>query len=278
MDLSAPLSEALDPELWRERFAWGLNLGGGQKDAIAAVPDRVLSFHLRSAASELSMKLGVSLKVERLVAEPLDEGAIKGVDYDRVIPRLPWSATQHRAYYRIDLCTPVISVQRIRCYQLNQQVLSFDSSNSRIVIEHPQQGIIHLIPLSLPFVSMVGQLDQFFLHRPPFVSSIEGPLPDFWAVDYTTGPISIGDSEPGHIDLRLVSWIYAKAALVVLPLAASGLSGGVTSHTASMDGVSRTINLNPDGMHAIAVKAFREMDDAINWKDLRAAVRPSYFL
>jgi hypothetical protein len=267
MDLSDALADVLDPQLWRQRFAAGLNLG--------AMSDSTIAYHLRAAASELGLRLGLKLKIERLVSEPVDATARKGVDYDRIVPRLPWNQEQHASYYRIDLGEPVLSVQRIRCYQLNQQIIAFDSSNSDIVLEHPQHGIVHLIPRSLPFVTMIsGHIDQFFLNVPPFISTVKGPLPNFWAVDYTTGPISILDTEPGRIDARLASWVGAKAATVLLPLAGNALTGGVVSHTAAMDGVSRTVNMGPNGVFAQAAQAFKDLDDGINWNELRAAARP----
>ncbi|MHC4717920.1 MAG: hypothetical protein ACYS5V_13180, partial [Planctomycetota bacterium] len=101
LGLSVPVSEVLDPQLWRERYAYGITLGpdpeaaaaaslsdalcsvnGGSaddvqaklKDAISEIPDDVIRWHLRAAMSELEVKLGIPLGIVICKADPVDPG------------------------------------------------------------------------------------------------------------------------------------------------------------------------------------------------------------
>ena len=103
LGLSVPVTEVLDPQLWRNRNAFGVQLGASQEAApslvralclergdstregwaaaqeelgeqVDALPDPTIRWHLRAALSELEMKLGIPMGVVIVKGDPTGLG------------------------------------------------------------------------------------------------------------------------------------------------------------------------------------------------------------
>lgn len=306
LGLSVPVSEVLDPRLWRERYAFGTpagtdprspaavrrsKIGGGVLEralsgtmtdaeadevarAVAALPDRTILWHLRAAVSELELKLGLRFGVEVLKADPVDDGLVEGQHFDRRIGRFPYFLQDARQYFKIDVPGPIVSVQRVRAYYFGQKIWEFDgtTANSSVRVEWAPQGAIHLMPLSLQGLILTGNGQYGVWHT---VALHRSPLPDFWAVDYTTGPVA-RDGSVGRIEAVLAHWCYAVAGMTLLSLSGMAQSKGLSSASVSMDGVSRSIGLQASaiyGLNSATEHVYDETTKRIDWKELRAQKR-----
>lgn len=297
LGLSVPVTDLLDPQAWRERYAWGVALGGtattetlnsrlrkataegGSSAArevrrlIDTMPDDVIRWHLRAAVSELELKLGMPLGMEVCKAPPLADGLRQGTHYDRQVGRLPYLGGNARNFYRIDLPAGIISVERIRGVYLGNVVWEVSTANGNqdnIVVEWGRQGIIHILPVALnaTLVTQGGEYGAFWM-----LSRKVSPLPDFWAVDYTRGPVSRHGGQPGEIEAVLANWVYCAAGLLLLSIGGLASTKGLQSSSISLDGVSRSINFASGGLNSALEKAFDDAMKRIDWKRLRSAKR-----
>ena len=296
LGLSVPVMEVLDPALWKGRYAHGILLGAlrsvretsgkvGDHEArvrkvIDEIPPQVIRWHLRAALSELEMKLGVPFGVQVCKAEPLDEDARKWRDYDRLVPRLPYTRSQIANWFRIDLPPGLISIERIRAYYFGVRVweLSTAEGNADLIrIQWGKQGIAHILPTNLGALALTpggnGAVGYAGVWQTAYGHA--SPIPDFWAVDYTTGPIA-NNGEVGHVEAVLADWCYCVAGIKLLNMAALAISKGLTSSNVSLDGVSRSISLaqvNGSGMYGALEKAYDDCTKRIDWVKLRSHKR-----
>lgn len=313
LGLTVPVSEALDPQLWRERMGFGLPIGtdpnaaptvtplianacaaagvdvatvaSALQSTIGSLPDETIRWQLRAALSELEVKLGVPMGVQIVKGIPVDEGLVQGRDYDRVQPRLPFLAADMRNWWRIDLPdSSVISIERIRAYWFGQLRWQFVNSgpndnNSLIVNEWGTNGVAHVLPINLQGIIITagdgrsGVAEQYGMWET--INLYSSTMPDFWSVDYTVGPVSKSGT-PMHLEVVLVQWVYAVAGKVLLSMSGLQQSRGLTSASVSMDGVSRSVGLQASaiyGLNSALEKVLEDLESRIDWKALRAYKR-----
>jgi len=306
LGLSVPVTDVIDPQLWRERYATGLRAGAtastgaksikqriaeltGDRDAgeafqvvASGIPDETIRWHLRAALSELEMKLGVNFGLEVVKSPPIDDGLVLGRDYDRVRERLPYTRAEASDWFRIDLPdSSIISVERIRAYYFDMLVWEFSNDNDTrhlIHLEWSKQGILHIIPIELQSIVVTrsgfgGSGNYGVWHT---INLHTSPVPDFWGVDYTVGPISEHGKQPGRIEAVLAHWCYCVAGILLLSIDGLAQSQGLTSASISMDGVSRSIGLQASaiyGLNSALEHALEEATKRIDWKQLRTRKR-----
>ena len=302
-----PVAEVLDPDLWREAYAFNLVLGQGQRlpestyltgvggacvpslgaqtlkgrevqqastemeEAAAELPDAAIKMHLRAALSELEVKMQIPLGTVVCKANPVDPGLVRGVDYDRAVPRLPFFQSDVESYYRIDLPRGVISVERVRAYWFNQLMWSIAGNDPTIVLEHATVGSLHLMPsagamlLVWPMPTLpIYTLLQHVVHQ-------QHVLPNVWAVDYTLGPTA-RTGEPAQIELILAHWARLRASLTLLPLAGAGRTKGIASASVGMDGLSRSVSLAGGGTMSIWASVEQAYQKALDSIDLNKLI------
>lgn len=289
LGLSVPLNEVLDPALWKQRYAYGIALGAtnfataaerraavkaGKKlnELIDEIPQDVIRWHLRVALSELELKVGVPMGVQVVKSMPLDDNVRQGVDYDVVRGRIPYTRAEAGRWFRIDLPANVISVERVRAYYFGRKVWEFSQGSSGIVLQWPKPGVLHLIPRELEGVIVVdggnyGVWETVNIHT--------SPVPDFWSVDYTTGPVD-RDGQAGRIPAVAAHWVACAAGILLLSIGGLATSKGLTSTSVSMDGVSRSVSLQASaiyGINSALEHAYDEATKRINWKQLRTSMR-----
>lgn len=302
LGLTVPVTDAIDPKLWRELYAFGITLGPGSRtrtlsermsaakcrvktkqcgdsdqdtldDLVTELPDAVIRWHLRAALSELELKLGVNMGIQVVRSKPLDENSGQA---DKVIGRLPYTHGEAQAWYRIDLPhNNIISVERVRGFYYSQKVweISGDHMNEDLIrLEWSRPGTIHILPTNLQSIAVTqggnyGVWETIHLHR--------SPIPDFWAIDYTTGPIA-RTGEVGKIEAALANWVYCAAGIMLMSIGGMGASKGITSTSTGIDGLSRSVSLQASAMYGInsALETrMKEANERINWKQLRVAKR-----
>jgi len=284
----------LDPKLWRARYANGIVLGASSSlstadrvkaakegislvDELAGIPDDTIRWHLRAALSELEVKLGVPMGIQIIKAMPLDAGLVKGQHYDKLEPRRPYTHSETRAWFRIDIPGSVISVERIRAYYFDRLVWNFaDDELDQVLLEHPKEGGIHIMPRNLQSVlistTSMGAGNYGIWET---INLQHSPVPDFWAVDYTIGPVT-QSGKPGHVEAILAHWVSCVAGILLLSQGGLAQSQGLTSSSVSMDGVSRSISLQASaiyGINSALEHAYEAAEKRINWKQIRALKR-----
>jgi len=294
LGLSVPVTECLDPKLWRARYANGLALGQsshltvaervkaakeGKKvdDLLATIPDDVIRWHLRAALSELEIKLQTPMGIQVIKSVPLDDGLVRGVHYDKLVSRRPYTHGEAYTWFRLELQNSVISIERVRAFYFDTLVWSFEGDQlEQIQLEHPKAGVAHIIPRDLQSVIVTsntmnsgnfGIWETINLHH--------SPIPDFWAVDYTIGPVT-QQGDVGQIEAVLAHWVYCVAGILLLSMGGLAQSRGLTSTSVSMDGVSRSISLQASaiyGINSALETAYEKATKRINWKQIRAAKR-----
>jgi hypothetical protein len=310
LGLTVPIAELLDPELWRQRYAYGLVTGlpgpstattqnerlkrtvalavASQRvsrdaplpreeataalNALAGASDDFIRWHLRVALSALELKLSVPMGIQICKADPVDPGLTLGVDYDRKVPRLPYVASEALLWYQLFLPSGVISVERVRGYYFGQLVweISNDQENLDLIrLTHPRQGVTQILPTHLQSIAVTqdgnyGIWETIFLHT--------APVPDFWAIDYTIGPIT-RDGKPGEIEVAIANWVYAKAGMSILTLGGLAQTKGLTSASVSLDGASKNVSFQSSSLYDAAVKHYAEVCKDLDFEALRTAKR-----
>lgn len=299
LGLSAPITTALDPTVWRKHYAFGLDLaaGGGSlggftqryasmcgeraskklATVIAQISDDTIRWWLRCALSELQVKLGIPLGVAIVKSPPLDDGLTQGVDYDVLMPRRPYTHGEAAHWYRIDVPGPILSVQRVRGYYYGQAVWEFSQSRDNIDlirVEWPTEGSMHILPINFQtiIVTQTGQGGPGNYGVWHTLGAHRSPVPDFWSVDYTKGPVEKETGNPAELELVLINWCMCVAGQNILSMAGLAKSQGITSSSLSMDGLSRSIGLTTGELHSIygaLEEALHRAEERIDWKQLR---------
>lgn len=299
LGITVPVTDALDPALWRERYGFVLQqrlqstgssdlssvcqaiLNGAQddEDDEGVLTDTVIRWQLKVALSELQMKIGMPFSIQVCKALPIDEGLVKGMDYDQVVPRLPYSMDGALEWYRMTLPGSVISVERIRAFYFNQQIWELSPSNNadvNIKLEWPRQGSVHVLPTEFTSVFLgPGPLGYGAGSVFQSIYQLHMPLPDFWAVDYTIGPVT-RDGQVGQLEAVLVDWVYCVAGIKLFSLEGIARSKGLSSASVSLDGVSRSVGLQASAIYGLNSALEHVLDEAtkrINWKQIRASMR-----
>jgi len=306
LGLSVPVADVLDPKLWRSRMAHGISLGQDVQNfgSIAAalciergdtsptayqeaitelqkastgLPDDTIRWPLRAAFSELEIKLGIPFGIVICKSSPVDEGLVVGQDYDRAVPRLPYSHGDAANWYSITLPSSVISVERVRAFYYGQLIWEFSTdrgNTDQIRIEWDEQGAIHLLPINFQGLIVTqagggGGGNYGVWHTLAYHSS---PVPDFWSVDYTLGPRDRQTGQAGHIEAALAQWVYAAAGIPLLSMAGLGKSQGLTSTSLSFDGISKSVGLQASaiyGLNSALEHVLEQITKRIDWKQAK---------
>lgn len=305
LGLTVPVTEVLDPTLWRERYVFGTTLGPGVAPSSGAaavvaacsgsrrraqlttqqetalgdhageIPDDVIRWHLRAALSELEVKLGIPMGTVVVKGEPVDAGLIIGQHYDKAEPRRQFQRSAQRDWLRLDLPPSVISVERIRAYWFGTLIWEISQAvgNLEIVqISYPTVGTTHLVPTSNTMLTfgfpLAGSVPWQAIQQ---VYGWPAEIPAVWSCDYTIGPVT-HTGEVGRIEAVLAHWVYCKAGIVLLSIGGMATSRGLTSASLSIDGISKSFGLQASAMYGVnsALETrLKEAEEAIDWKALK---------
>jgi hypothetical protein len=312
LGLTVPVTEALDPQLWRERYAHGLFLGSSPASApsgsgsladrlcagqgtpktgaikalqdsqaalsavVTEISDDVIRWFLRVALSELEVKLGIPMGIITVKSLPVDDGLVQGRDYDRAEPRRPFTRSDQGNWFRIDLPPNVISVERVRAYWFDSLVWEISPANNNeqlFKLEWPRIGSGHILPTVMANLFIQGtSYGALNLHN-----SFQTPLPDVWGVDYTCGPVDHYLGQPAQIEAVLAHWVYCAAGILLLAEGGLARSQGLTSASVSIDGLSRSIGLQASGvtgLYGALSDAYERTMERIDWKALKLYKAP----
>lgn len=294
LGLTVPVSEVLNVEAWRRRYAWGVPLAGPSdftptqslkeactrlndcacdeqvKSFVAQIPDDVVRWHLRAALSELELKLGVPMGIVVVKTPPLDTGVVLGQHFDRLGRRLPLYQGDANEYWKLSLDFGVISVERVRGYYFGQKL--FEVAGSSVIVEAPSSGGLHIDPLTMRAAlnnvsrTVAGFDIAYDLWR------IREQIPDFWAIDYTLGPRDNMTQTAGQIEVVIAHWVGARAGQMLINQAGTAAAQGIASTSLSMDGITRSVTLSQSAMYGVNSAyelVLKAMTEAIDWRALR---------
>lgn len=300
LGLTVPITDLLDAKKWRRLYAAGVVLGRGDGPAEVQSPidtilgcgasgqgsyasafagtseidkiceglnelnDDVIRWQLRAAASELEVRLSIPLGIVVCKGAPVDAGQELGRTFDVLVPRKTYSWSNARQFYKIDLPAGVISVERVRAFWYDVSI--WEAAPESIVLEN-SVSTMHLLPAATSTGLMIpayGAPGYAGLYR---IGAHPSPLPAVWSVDYTLGPRSRYGAV-GTIEAVLAHWVYCKAAPIIFGLAAQAATGGITSSSLSLDGLSKSVSL-PAGLYDALIKRFTDAEASIDWKSLK---------
>ena len=288
------VAEAINPVLWRKRYAWGVNLGGSVdlkaairrcggtaadledlKRLVEGIPLEVIAYQLRCALSEAEIKLGISMDIRRYAAMPETDGLVLQRDYDVRSEPIAFNPATSRDFVRLDLPPSLIAVERVRGVVFGNTVLDWTAETSGVTIQitDGQRGEVHITP------TMLASLSSAFGTMAPTILNSGRPLPGFWRVDYTCGPWAKyeGRDMPGRIELAVADWIGLVAGIKLLSLAGTAAGGGIASGSLSVDGLSKSFSTTASAMYGLnsALEAvYKEAAERIDWKMLRSYKNP----
>jgi hypothetical protein len=288
------VAEAIDPALWRKRYAWGVALGGSVdlkaairrcggterdledlKRLVEGIPLDVIAWHLRSALSDAEIKLGISMAIRRYKGMPTEDGFVLQRDYDLRSEPIAFNPATSRDFIRLDLPPSLLSVERIRGVAWGNVVLDWtpETTGVHIDIVDGQRGEVSVTPTELRSLSVA------FGAVGPAVLAQNRPIPGFWRCDFTCGPWAKYDGKdmPGRIELAIADWIGLTAGVRLLSLAGTASGGGIASASLSVDGLSKSFSTTASAMYGLnsALEAvYKEAADSIDWKALRAYKNP----
>lgn len=318
LGLTVPVSEVLDPKLWRERYAYNLFTGplspavqnqerdelhdlmcvkpSGPKTAgaraavsqaeltelVEGLPDETIRWHLRVALSAAEAKLGIPMGTVVVKTPPVDEGLIKGVHYDRVEPRRPFVRSNQSNWWKFELPTGLISVERVRAYWYDVLVWEISEEQGNLDLLHIQwqdQGGSHIIPaagfnllITAPGFSGAWGSGNYGAFQLLHHGLGNQRLPNVWGYDYTIGPYDKHTNTPGQIEAILAHWCYCEAAMTLLSIEGMGRSQGVSNASVSIDGLSRSVGLTASaiyGLNSALEEALKRASERIDFEALR---------
>ncbi|MFA5801215.1 MAG: hypothetical protein WC911_01930 [Thermoleophilia bacterium] len=285
LGLTCPIPEAIDAQLWLDRFAWPLleSVGASRSKSVFENTDPVVRaklldavrWQLRAVLSEAEIKLGVPMGIRVVKSDPVDSGLRQGIDYDERIGRTPFYPEQCRdEYYPLELPSGTISIERVRLYYLRNLVYEFSpamGNEDAIRLANMRTGAANLIPQGAPY--LLTSTAWLPMMLPSF--SLGRTTPDAWAIDYTLGPVTV-TGEIGRIELVVVNWCYAAAAKMIFAQAGLARSQGLTNASLSFDGFSKSIGLSSGantGLYSAIEKSCQDLMDRIDWRALRSMKR-----
>lgn len=310
LGLTVPVTEALDPQKWRERYAYGLVLGAvkanteptasavralsrGRCDrataaaaaqaelnkAVDEIPNETIRWHLRVAASKVETKMGMPLGVVIVKSDPVDSGLVQGVHFDKLEARRPFVRSEQRTWYKFDLPAGTVSIERIRAFFYGTLAweISADAANKSLIrLEWPGVASAHLLPqLGSPTLLLAAPDLGIGTAAATAFSHFWGmpsPVPDVWGIDYTIAPTT-KTGEIGQIEAVLADYIYAHAGQYLLALGSRLATKGVQSASLSLDGLSRSISLAGKSLNEILVERLEKATEAVNFDELKTYKR-----
>lgn len=257
-------AEEITPAFLTETYLHGIDLNDFNG---VPYPEPAIQFHVNRALGRAQETLGIPLKKQIVKAEPVDDGLVKGVHYDRVIKRLPYRATEAGQFYKVMLPdAQIIFVDRLRIFFLNQLTLTFAQEDVRL--EWTKEGILHVVPRILSgFWGQWGLLNSKII----FQDYMRGQqfIPDFWAIDYTCG-------FDGPLPDRVVEWVCLEAAIQILGIVGTARTPGLASQTISFDGYSHSETLTQSAsshLYSALEKVYRDELATIDLKQIKGTYR-----
>jgi len=158
----------------------------------------------------------------------------------------------------------------VRGFYFGQIVWELSSTRgniNQVRLEAPVQGKARVLPINLSALLLTPGFPGYgVFHTLMFGQHV---IPDFWAVDYTMGPIDRHTGEPATVPAVLADWIYATAGIKILSMAGLAKSQGLSSTSTSFDGFSKSVGLQASaiyGLNSALEHVLEEHQKRIDWK------------
>jgi hypothetical protein len=196
----------------KDVYLTGVNL---TDDDNIPYPDIVFGWGIRSAIDWLEKILGISIRKKTIVGEKYD---YYRRDYQE------WVGIQLRT-------RPVISVSQVQVmWPSNTVAMTFDPS----WLHWRDSGQLNIVPTAGTLSQVLLTVGGSFL---PFIAVGRDWVPDIFSIDYVAG------FDEGEVPMLIRDVIGMRASFAPLNLAGDLIGGpGIASSSASMDGLSQSIN------------------------------------
>lgn len=299
LGLSVPIADLVDPQKWRDYYGVGiqgldpvldaevvarLEAEGTRRQCTAAtaavsraaMPDTLIRAHLRTAASEAFVRLGIDPATERVLGSEVDPSEVLGVTYDREERRWPLSGWSTRApfQFRIDMPGNVMEIERVRAFFMGVELFEVNAGDATdwiLTTEWSRPGVAHIVPRS--GATLVFAYEGWAPPRFLMGQGRPAPIPDFWSIDYTRGLVSPFGGGRAEVPANLRGWVYSKAGVAILSLLGAGRSDGVTSHSISIDGISESVGLQASAIYGLYSSLEEVMRREVKGVDFKALTR-----
>jgi hypothetical protein len=258
MGTEVPIMEVLDARLWVERYFWPVvdNLAmvphprEAGKTLLDAIPPRAISVALASALSQVERRVNVQFGLIRHRAQPIDDGAQQGIDFDAIAERLPlapgnWTTTG----VRLQLPRDIVQVTRVRGIYLGQTVVDIDPTDATTgIVTRIDYGAGLLAVRLAPNWTPSGTASSLAWTSSWFTATV--PVPAFWGVDYVTGYTS-PSGRLGMIPAELADYVGMEAGIRLLNQVGTMQTKGVSSTSLGFDGFSKSVSLQASAMYGV---------------------------
>lgn len=272
MGTEVPIMDVLDARRWVEVYFWPVvdNLAmvphprEAGKTLLDAIPPRAISVALAAALSQVERRVNVQFGLIRYRSQPVDDGAVQGIDYDAIAERLPLThADPTGTGLRLQLPRDVVQVSRIRGVFLGTTVVDIDPTDS-------DTGQVTWLDRGAGLLTVYTTASQQVSVPVLYLHTHGASIPAFWAVDYVTGLTSV-TGRTGMIPAELADYVGMEAGIRLLNQVGTMQTKGVSSTSLGFDGFSKSVSLQASAMYGVNSSLETVYKDAMGRIDLDKA-------
>lgn len=232
------------------------------------LPDSTLQHHIDNSISWAQRQIGVPFRQTRVRTLPFGEDAgsmVLGTDYDETGDLIEWSEpdSQHWSTIRLPH-TNIIRVLSVRGIYGGRQV--YRIPDVWVQRNEIKNGFVRIRPTTTGSIANIIDGSGRFLDVTLLESLGMNFVPGFWAVDYDYG------FEGGAIPRELCDVVMKKASILLLDQLGQAIGRGLSSRSASVDGLSSQISNVANSERTMFGALARRYEEELapeNLKDLR---------
>ena len=201
--------------------------------------DGLLQHHIDVGISWMERQLGIRLRHTRVLTRPYADDQTPpnpqlGVDYDEDGDLLQWSSVSSSQWSQVRLPhTNILRILGIRGVYQGRTVYRIPTEwvdGNQIA-----NGFVRIRPTTTGTINSLVDNSGKFLDVTLLEALGNQIVPGFWAVDYEYGFAN------GYIAKEICDVIMKKASIVLLDQIGQGISRGISSRSASADGLGSSI-------------------------------------
>jgi len=244
------------------------------------LPDNVLQFHIDNGITFVQRQLGIPLQQIRVLTFPYSDSQtpanpVLGVDYDEEGDLVQWSAVESLQWSSVRLPhTGIIRVRGLRGIYGGRTVYRIPTD--WVDRNELKMGLLRVRPTTTGSIANIVDNSGRFLDVTLLESIGANFVPGFWAVDYDYGQPN------SKFPREICDVIMKKASIILLDQLGMAISKGLGGRSASVDGLSSSINYVANAERSMFGALARRYEDDLapeNLLDMRRYYKgPSVFI